>query len=51
MFLGHWQHDANFDAVCYLRRVWPRVRAALPPGVELHLYGANIRKGWADFFL
>lgn len=39
VFIGNYRHAPNWDAVRYLRDLWPEIRRQLP-GVELHVYGA-----------
>ncbi|UTA49073.1 glycosyltransferase family 4 protein [Simiduia sp. 21SJ11W-1] len=39
VFIGNYRHAPNWDAVRYLREIWPAIRASLPDA-ELHLYGA-----------
>lgn len=39
VFIGNYRHAPNWDAVRYLRELWPALRARLPE-VEMHLYGA-----------
>jgi glycosyltransferase involved in cell wall biosynthesis len=47
VFVGGFRHDPNVDAVHQLKRLWPRIRAALVDNdddptetVRLHIYGA-----------
>jgi glycosyltransferase involved in cell wall biosynthesis len=45
VFVGGFRHEPNVDAVHQLKRLWPRIRAALVdydgnPPVRLHIYGA-----------
>jgi glycosyltransferase involved in cell wall biosynthesis len=45
VFVGGFRHDPNVDAVHQLKRLWPRIRAALvnndpTVSVRLHIYGA-----------
>lgn len=39
VFIGNYRHAPNWDAVRYLRELWPAIRQQLPEA-ELHLYGA-----------
>lgn len=39
VFIGNYRHAPNWDAVRYLRELWPEIHCALPD-VEIHLYGA-----------
>ena len=39
VFIGNYQHAPNWDAVLFLRELWPAIANQLP-GVELHIYGA-----------
>jgi glycosyltransferase involved in cell wall biosynthesis len=60
--IGNFRHVPNWDAVLYLRSLWPKIRQHLP-NVECHIYGAYpppkatalnkpeigfLVKGWAD---
>jgi glycosyltransferase involved in cell wall biosynthesis len=47
VFVGGFRHDPNVDAVHQLKRLWPRIRAALVDvnddpcvSIRLHIYGA-----------
>lgn len=39
--IGNFQHAPNWDAVQYLRELWPRIRQRLPDA-QLHIYGAHM---------
>lgn len=39
MTIGNFRHAPNWDAVLYLREIWPLIRKRLPEA-ELHIYGA-----------
>lgn len=39
VFIGNYRHAPNWDAVRYLREIWPSIRRALPDA-EMHIYGA-----------
>ncbi|AFU98215.1 glycosyltransferase [Simiduia agarivorans] len=39
VFIGNYRHAPNWDAVRYLREIWPAIRRALPDA-EMHVYGA-----------
>lgn len=60
--IGNFRHASNWDAVLYLRSLWPKIRQHLPQA-ECHVYGAYpphkatalnnpkigfLVKGWAD---
>ena len=62
VFIGNFRHEPNWQAVLWLKRLWPQLRQRLPQ-VELHIYGAYPppkasqlhapkqgfhMKGWAD---
>jgi glycosyltransferase involved in cell wall biosynthesis len=62
VFIGNFRHEPNWQAVLWLQKIWPKIRAQLP-AAQLHIYGAypppkltalaNNRqgfyiKGWAD---
>lgn len=62
VFIGNFRHEPNWQAVLWLQKIWPDIRAQLPTA-QLHIYGAypppkltalaNHRqgfyiKGWAD---
>ncbi|WP_337878742.1 glycosyltransferase [Rheinheimera sp.] len=39
VFIGNFRHEPNWQAVLWLKKLWPALRQRLP-GVELHIYGA-----------
>lgn len=39
--IGNFQHAPNWDAVQYLRELWPQIRRRLPEA-NLHIYGAHM---------
>ncbi|MDG1733638.1 MAG: glycosyltransferase [Thalassotalea sp.] len=39
MTIGNFRHAPNWDAVLYLQKIWPLIRAKLPDA-ELHIYGS-----------
>lgn len=60
--IGNFRHAPNWDAVLYLKQLWPQIRQQLPKA-ELHIYGAYLPpkaqalhkpeqgfciKGWAE---
>lgn len=62
VFIGNFRHEPNWQAVLWLKKIWPAIRAKLPQA-ELHIYGAYPPpkamqlhapkqgfhiKGWAD---
>lgn len=39
VFIGNYRHAPNWDAVLWLRKLWPAIRQQLPDA-QLHIYGA-----------
>ncbi|TRX57045.1 glycosyltransferase [Thalassomonas sp. M1454] len=39
MTIGNFRHAPNWDAVLYLQKIWPLIRAKLPEA-QLHIYGS-----------
>lgn len=39
-FIGNFRHEPNWQTVLRLHQLWPQLRPLLPPGTELHIYGA-----------
>lgn len=39
VFIGNFLHQPNWDAVLYIKKLWPEIRKELPK-VKIHIYGA-----------